>query len=115
GGGRVVGEDVVLVGVTGGGRSGWEDPVARPGDVRPTRTEPYPEPVDSIHDALVLGTRDYMNKCGFREAVVGLSGGIDSAVVAALAVEGGGAAGGTDGARRAPGTRSHRATGTPCP
>jgi NAD+ synthase (glutamine-hydrolysing) len=39
-----------------------------------------------IHDALVLGTRDYLHKCGFKSAVLGLSGGIDSAVVAALAV-----------------------------
>ncbi len=38
-----------------------------------------------VHDALVLGTRDYLRKCGFRSAVLGLSGGIDSAVVAALA------------------------------
>jgi NAD+ synthase (glutamine-hydrolysing) len=37
--------------------------------------------------ALVLGTRDYVRKCGFRKALVGLSGGIDSALVAALAVE----------------------------
>jgi NAD+ synthetase len=40
----------------------------------------------AIHDALVLGTRDYLHKCGFKAAVLGLSGGIDSAVVAALAV-----------------------------
>ena len=40
----------------------------------------------AIHDALVLGTRDYLHKCGFKSAVLGLSGGIDSAVVAALAV-----------------------------
>ena len=39
-----------------------------------------------LHDALVLGTRDYLHKCGFRSVVLGLSGGIDSAVVAALAV-----------------------------
>ncbi|MFM7213491.1 MAG: NAD+ synthase [Verrucomicrobiota bacterium] len=39
-----------------------------------------------LHDALVLGTRDYLQKCGFRSAVLGLSGGIDSAVVACLAV-----------------------------
>ncbi len=39
-----------------------------------------------VHDALVLGTRDYLRKCGFRGAVLGLSGGIDSALVAALAV-----------------------------
>ena len=37
--------------------------------------------------ALSLGVRDYLNKCGFKTAVLGLSGGIDSAVVAALAVE----------------------------
>ena len=39
-----------------------------------------------LHDALVLGTRDYLQKCGFRSVVLGLSGGIDSAVVACLAV-----------------------------
>ena len=37
-------------------------------------------------DALSLGVRDYMHKCGFKSAVLGLSGGIDSAVVAAVAV-----------------------------
>ncbi|MEY4691707.1 MAG: hypothetical protein RIT19_2032 [Verrucomicrobiota bacterium] len=40
-----------------------------------------------LHDALVLGTRDYVQKCGFRSVVLGLSGGIDSALVAALAVD----------------------------
>ncbi|HTH49975.1 MAG TPA: NAD+ synthase [Candidatus Limnocylindria bacterium] len=39
-----------------------------------------------VHRALVLGTRDYLHKCGFQSAVLGLSGGIDSAVVACLAV-----------------------------
>ncbi len=38
-------------------------------------------------DALVLGTRDYLGKCGFKKAIVGLSGGVDSALVAAIAVE----------------------------
>jgi NAD+ synthase (glutamine-hydrolysing) len=38
-------------------------------------------------NALVLGTRDYVRKCGFSKALVGLSGGIDSALVAAIAVE----------------------------
>ena len=42
---------------------------------------------EEIHGALVLGLSDYMRKCGFERAVLGLSGGIDSAVVAALAVE----------------------------
>lgn len=47
------------------------------------RTVPVEE---SLYRALVLGTRDYLHKCGFRSAVLGLSGGIDSAVVACLAV-----------------------------
>ncbi len=37
-----------------------------------------------IYQALVLGARDYMSKCGFKKALIGLSGGIDSAVVAAV-------------------------------
>src|SRR4029079_766933 len=41
--------------------------------------------VETIHDALVLGIRDYARKNGFKRAVLGLSGGIDSAVVATLA------------------------------
>ncbi|NNM87517.1 MAG: NAD+ synthase [Phycisphaerae bacterium] len=45
------------------------------------------EGIESIHAALVLGLRDYARKCGFQSAVLGLSGGIDSAVVAALAAE----------------------------
>lgn len=40
-----------------------------------------------IHDALVLGLRDYAHKSGFRKGLIGLSGGIDSALTAALAVE----------------------------
>src|SRR5437868_6507821 len=43
--------------------------------------------VETIHDALVLGIRDYAHKNGFTRAVLGLSGGIDSTVVAALACE----------------------------
>jgi NAD+ synthase (glutamine-hydrolysing) len=43
--------------------------------------------IESIHQALVLGVRDYMRKCGFTKAVVGLSGGIDSAVTCCLAKE----------------------------
>ena len=42
---------------------------------------------EAAFEALVLGTRDYIRKCGFRSVLVGLSGGIDSAVVAAIAVE----------------------------
>jgi NAD+ synthase (glutamine-hydrolysing) len=43
--------------------------------------------IETIHGALVLGIRDYAHKNGFKRAVLGLSGGIDSAVVAALACE----------------------------
>ncbi len=46
-------------------------------------------PSDEIayaHEALVLGTRDYVRKCKFSKAIVGLSGGVDSAVVASIAV-----------------------------
>jgi NAD+ synthase (glutamine-hydrolysing) len=41
----------------------------------------------SAYSALVLGTRDYVRKCGFRQVIVGLSGGIDSALTAAIAVD----------------------------
>ncbi len=40
----------------------------------------------SVYSALVLGTRDYIQKCGFQKAIIGLSGGIDSALTAAIAV-----------------------------
>jgi NAD+ synthase (glutamine-hydrolysing) len=49
--------------------------------------EAVQEDVAALWDALVLGTRDYVRKCGFSKALVGLSGGIDSALVAAIAVE----------------------------
>ncbi|MFL6303922.1 MAG: NAD+ synthase [Candidatus Sulfotelmatobacter sp.] len=41
----------------------------------------------SAYSALVLGTRDYIQKCGFRKAIVGLSGGIDSALTAVIAAD----------------------------
>ncbi len=54
-------------------------------------TEPVPTvkapDEELVHDALVLGLRDYLHKCGFRAAVLGLSGGIDSALVGYLAAE----------------------------
>lgn len=42
---------------------------------------------EEIKKALCLGLRDYMDKCGFKKAVIGISGGIDSALVAAIAAE----------------------------
>jgi NAD+ synthase/NAD+ synthase (glutamine-hydrolysing) len=41
----------------------------------------------SVYEALVLGTRDYVYKCGFKQAIIGLSGGIDSALTASIAAD----------------------------
>ena len=49
--------------------------------------EQIPGDEASVYSALVLGTRDYMRKCGFRQAIVGLSGGIDSALTAVIAAD----------------------------
>lgn len=43
--------------------------------------------LDRVYEALVLGTRDYVRKNGFTDVVIGLSGGIDSSIVAAIAVD----------------------------
>ncbi len=43
--------------------------------------------IENVFHALVMGTRDYARKCGFRSGVLGLSGGIDSAVTACIAAE----------------------------
>src|SRR5208283_122280 len=48
---------------------------------------PEDDDTEATYRAMVLGTRDYVRKCGFRKAIVGLSGGIDSALVAAIAAE----------------------------
>jgi NAD+ synthetase len=53
--------------------------------VAPTNIAPDDD-VRNVHEALVIGLRDYLSKCGFKQVVIGLSGGIDSAVTAALAV-----------------------------
>ncbi len=42
---------------------------------------------EAVLEALIMGTRDYVTKCGFRKAVIGLSGGIDSALTAYIAVK----------------------------
>ncbi|GJQ59373.1 MAG: NAD+ synthase [Candidatus Scalindua sp. AMX11] len=43
--------------------------------------------IDSVYKALILGTKDYVRKCGFKKVVIGLSGGIDSAVTAVIAAK----------------------------
>jgi NAD+ synthase/NAD+ synthase (glutamine-hydrolysing) len=75
--GKAFEEDIVIVELPPAG------PVL-PGDTT--------EPEEEIWRALVLGTRDYARKCGFKKALLGLSGGIDSAITAAVAVEALGAA-----------------------
>ena len=59
---------------------------------------PLLDPEREIYEALVLGTRDYVTKNGFDDVVIGLSGGVDSSLVATIAVD---ALGRRPGARRA--------------
>ena len=59
------------------------DTVTGTGEIRP---QPLDE-LEAAYHALVLGTRDYVRKCGFRKVVVGLSGGVDSALVATIAAD----------------------------
>jgi len=54
------------------------------GQLGPVRDAPVTES-EAAREALTLGTRDYAHKCGFKSAVVGLSGGLDSSLVAAIA------------------------------
>lgn len=56
-----------------------------PPDAAETREPVFQCEEEELFGALVLGTRDYLAKCGFRSAVLGLSGGIDSAVTCAIA------------------------------
>ncbi len=54
---------------------------------KPTALPPKLEAIEEVYQALVLGTRDYVVKNGFKKVTLGLSGGIDSALVAAIAVD----------------------------
>ena len=56
------------------------------GNIGEKQLQPKAETIEKIHDALVLGIRDYFRKMGFRTATLGLSGGIDSALTLVLAV-----------------------------
>ena len=59
---------------------------SKPGSVgKRTQASADEDEIESVYKALVLGTRDYVRKCGFKKAVIGLSGGIDSAVTAVIA------------------------------
>ncbi len=62
-------------------------PTAPPSPPVTAERVPPLAPIPEVFHALVLGTRDYVRKNGFKRVVIGLSGGIDSSVVAAIAVE----------------------------
>jgi NAD+ synthase (glutamine-hydrolysing) len=51
------------------------------------RRQNFSDECEAVYQALVLGTRDYIRKCGFSRVLIGLSGGIDSSLTAAIAVE----------------------------
>jgi NAD+ synthase (glutamine-hydrolysing) len=63
-----------------------ETPIANVDPIAPTIT-PVLDPDAELYEALVLGTRDYVRKNGFTDVVIGLSGGIDSTLVACVAVD----------------------------
>ncbi|MBP7276484.1 MAG: NAD(+) synthase, partial [Kiritimatiellae bacterium] len=58
-----------------------------PAPAASARMEPRPAPAAEVYEALKLGLRDYMDKNGFQRCVVSISGGVDSALVAAIAVD----------------------------
>jgi NAD+ synthetase len=68
-------------------RSFEEDLVLVDPSIAPAIDTPNDDDTEAAYRALVLGTRDYVRKCGFRKVLVALSGGIDSALVAAIATD----------------------------
>jgi NAD+ synthase (glutamine-hydrolysing) len=60
---------------------------AAPRPELPRRVRRTPEPVEEVYAALLVGTRDYVRKNGFRSVVIGLSGGIDSSLTAVIAAD----------------------------
>jgi NAD+ synthase (glutamine-hydrolysing) len=75
GAGQLIGEAAIF----------QEDVLVADTETRESRTQKTSPDEAQIYHALVLGLRDYLYKCGFKKAVLGLSGGIDSALVACLA------------------------------
>lgn len=64
-----------------------EEPFATTKPPLPTREVKELDPVAEVYHALVLGTRDYVHKNGFKKVVIGLSGGIDSSLTACVATD----------------------------
>ena len=103
--GRQFTPDLVVCDVELPGGPGRPEPARRPAAARGAevvelsvaprrrgrrRIGPLPPPLDpvgEVYEALVVGTRDYLGKNGFSDAVIGLSGGIDSSLVATIAVD----------------------------
>jgi len=77
------------------GKTGWhqtktivsQTPTNEPKPPLKPRNVTALEPAAEVYQALVLGTRDYIHKNGFQKVVIGLSGGVDSAIVATIAVD----------------------------
>ncbi|OHD69593.1 MAG: NAD+ synthase [Spirochaetes bacterium RBG_16_49_21] len=65
----------------------FEEDLAVVDDSSETEIKIREDEIEEIHRALILGIHDYVHKCGFRKVVIGLSGGIDSALTAVLAVQ----------------------------
>ncbi|MBA3975923.1 MAG: NAD+ synthase [Candidatus Solibacter sp.] len=65
---------------------------------------------EAVYEALVMGTRDYVKKCGFQRVLIGLSGGVDSTLVAAVAVDAVGASNVTGVAMPGPYSSDHSLT-----
>ena len=61
----------------------FAEDLVMPGDFRAN----LPDETEAVYQALVLGTSDYIRKCGFKQVLIGLSGGIDSSITAAIAVD----------------------------
>jgi NAD+ synthase (glutamine-hydrolysing) len=81
--------EAILVADLDGGRVALTalDGAALPAPPAPSQAQSPEAIADEVYRALVVGTRDYVRKCGFGSVVIGLSGGIDSALTACLAAE----------------------------
>ena len=93
-GGRTLGDELTAVGVPKavvvpcGSVAGWDASRAEERSPLPAAQDHGDlEEIEEIYRALVLGTRDYLHKTGFAKAIIGLSGGIDSALTAVVAAD----------------------------
>ena len=80
-------EDILLVNLISGGSRSNESQTGEKSEPPHVGCYHFPPREQQLFSALSLGVRDYVRKCGFKSVIVGLSGGIDSALVAALAAD----------------------------